>query len=92
MRFSATAEQHQNMTNSTTEVENASEETFEGNKTILDEVMRLQDATLVMKDSMSEMALGAKKINDAGSSLRTISNNMEQNIKDIGSQVDLFNV
>jgi methyl-accepting chemotaxis protein len=82
----------QNMTNSTMEVKNASEEMSEGNKAILDEVKRLQDATLVMKDSMGEMALGAKKINDTGSSLRTISTNMEQNIKDIGSQVDLFKV
>lgn len=80
------------MNDSTAEVRDASSEMSAGNKAILDEIKRLQDATMVMKDSVNEMTQGARKINETGTSLSEISNNMETTITSIGSQIDLFKV
>ena len=81
-----------NMNDSTVEVRNASAEMEEGNKMILDEVRNLQNATMVMTHSMEEMAIGARKINETGATLNTISNKVKDSIIQIGSQVDQFKV
>ena len=80
------------MNNSTSEVRAASREMAEGNKSILAEVTMLQDATIAMKTSMEEMAVGADKINSTGAALTEISGNIEQSISEIGEQVDQFKV
>lgn len=77
---------------STLEVRTAGLEMAEGNKSILAEVQNLQDATNVIQDSMSEMTIGAKKINETGETLRTIAKYMEESIREIGNQIDLFKV
>ena len=64
----------------------------EGNKAILEEVRNLQDATGVMQDSMNEMRVGARKINETGEALRGIANQMEDSIQEIGGQIDQFRV
>ena len=61
-------------------------------KMILGEVQNLQSATLAMKDSMDEMSSGAKKINETGASLATISRQVQEAITKIGGQIDLFKV
>lgn len=80
------------MNDSTAEVRTASLEMAEGNKAILYEVQKLQDATTMMQTSMDEMSVGARKINETGTALNDIANNMDESIKGIGSQVDKFQI
>ncbi|MBQ0168126.1 MAG: methyl-accepting chemotaxis protein [Treponema sp.] len=80
------------MNDSTSEVRTASREMSEGNKAILEEVRKLQDATIQMQTSMSEMSAGAGKINDTGKALNDIANDMDQSIRNIGTQVDMFRI
>ena len=82
----------QSMNNSTAEVHAASNEMTEGNKQILAEVQKLQNATDTMKDSISEMDTGARRINETGAALTVISGQVAENIKQIGSEIDLFKV
>ena len=80
------------MNESTSEVRFASSEMMNGNKHILEEVHKLQDATDAMKDSIHEMHIGADRINETGATLSTISSQVADNIKKIGSEIDLFKV
>ena len=57
-----------------------------------EEVRNLQDATGVMQDSMKEMSVGARKINETGEALRGIAMQMENSITEIGGQIDQFKV
>ena len=82
----------QSMNNSTSEVRSASSEMTEGNKHILSEVQKLQMATDTMKGSIEEMHIGAERINETGADLSTISGKVANNIKKIGSEIDLFKV
>jgi methyl-accepting chemotaxis protein len=82
----------QSMNNSTSEVRSASNEMTEGNKHILSEIQKLQDATDTMKDSIEEMHVGAERINKTGAALSTISGQVAENIKQIGSEIDMFKV
>lgn len=80
------------MNNSTSEVRSASNEMMKGNKHILLEIQKLQDATDAMKESIHEMQDGAERINKTGSALSNISAKVADNIKKIGSEIDLFKV
>ena len=80
------------MNDSTIEVRNASSEMAEGNKMILREVQLLQNSSMSMAQSMEEMAIGARKINETGSALSGIAGKMSESISDIGSQIDQFKV
>ena len=80
------------MNDSTVEVRNAATEMNEGNKSILHEIGKLQDFTSTMKSGMDEMAIGAKRINETGSVLQTIAGQVQESIKKIGNQIDLFKV
>ena len=80
------------MNNSTSEVHSASAEMTEGNKHILSEVQKLQMATDNMKSSIEEMHTGAERINQTGSALSSISGQVADNIRQIGSEIDLFKV
>ena len=80
------------MNNSTSEVRAASNEMTEGNKHILSEIQKLQDATDTMKGSIEEMQTGAQRINQTGASLSTISGQVAENIRQIGTEIDLFKV
>ncbi|MCR5762056.1 MAG: HAMP domain-containing protein [Treponema sp.] len=81
-----------NMNDSTVEVRDAASEMNEGNKSILLEIGRLQDFTSTMKSGMDEMAIGAEKINETGSVLQSIANQVQDSIKKIGNQIDQFKV
>jgi methyl-accepting chemotaxis protein len=52
----------------------------------------LKESTTLMTTSMAEMSVGAKKINETGSTLSEISNQVKNAINQIGEQVDLFKV
>ena len=80
------------MNNSTSEVKSASQEMTEGNKQILSEIEKLQNATDMLKDSIKEMQVGAQRINETGAALSEISGKVGRNIKEIGDEVDLFKV
>lgn len=82
----------QAMNNSTLEVKTAASEMTEGNKQILAEVSKLQNATQNIKGSIGEMHKGAKRISDTGEELSDISEKVGQNIRQIGSEIDLFKV
>ena len=82
----------QSMNNSTTEVRSASNEMTEGNKHILSEIQKLQLATDTIKGSIEEMHIGAERINQTGAALSTISGQVAENIRQIGTEIDLFKV
>ena len=82
----------QSMNNSTSEVHSASAEMTEGNKHILSEIQKLQVSTDTMKGSIEEMHTGAERINETGASLSDISSKMADNIRQIGTEIDLFKV
>ena len=56
------------------------------------EIEKLQRATDTIKDSIQEMHTGAKRINETGAALGVISNQVGENIKHIGDEIDLFTV
>ncbi len=82
----------ESMNDSTAEVRSASAEMTEGNKHILGEIQKLQIATDTMKGSIEEMHVGAERINATGSELSLISGKVGENIKKIGTEIDLFKV
>ena len=62
------------------------------NKQIVQDMKVLSEATDMMNTSMEEMAVGARKINETGVTLKDISDQVKDAIGKIGSQVDLFKV
>ena len=64
----------------------------EGNKVILEEVQHLQDVTIVMKQSMDEMHVGAQQINRTGTMLTDVSGRVKNSIDKMGTQIDQFTV
>ena len=80
------------MNDSTAEVRTASSEMSEGQKAILDEVKRLQDATASMNEKVLQMESGARKIHKTGSELDRIAKSTADTIERIGSQIDQFKV
>ncbi len=59
---------------------------------ILEEMKRLQDVTMGIKDNMEEMNAGAVKVSEAGTILTDVSGKIETSIKHIGNQIDQFTV
>ena len=82
----------QSMNNSTSEVHAASDEMAEGNKHILNEIQSLQQSTDSMKGSIEEMQIGIERMNATAAALSVISGTVGDNIKRIGSEIDLFKV
>ena len=80
------------MNNSTLEVRNASKEMMEGNKEILLNVHNLQSGSVEMNACMTELKSGADRINKTGEGLFKTAHQVDQSIKTIGDQVDLFTV
>ena len=60
------------------------------NEKILAEMRELQNATGTMQDSMNVMADGARKINETGNALSSISTDVQGAIGKIGDQIDRF--
>ena len=63
-----------------------------GNQAILEEMHNLQNATMTMKDSVTEMGIGAKRINETGAALSSVASVMNDSIDKIGKEIDLFKV
>ena len=81
-----------NMNDSTVEVQKSSKDMSAQNEHVMKEMGILQDVTENMKLSMEEMAAGARKINETGATLGTISQTVQSSITKIGDQIDLFKV
>jgi len=82
----------QEMNDSTFEVKNASSTMAQENALIMSEVNKLQDATAVIKGSVTEMHAGAEKINETGAGLSNISGQVTESIRQIGDEIGLFKV
>ena len=80
------------MNDTSNEVRTASIEMSEGNKSILDEIKNLQNATDAMKESMEKIINGADKINQSGNELSQIAPKMQSSIDHISDQIDQFKV
>ena len=80
------------MNDSTDIVLSAVNEMSEGNAAILKEIQNLQASTTELKQSMDQMEAGAESIRQTGTTLSEISSQMEASIKEIGGQVDQFQV
>jgi len=52
----------------------------------------MNNSTSEVKTASAEMHTGAIKINETGSALSQISGKMAENIKQIGTEIDLFKV
>ena len=78
------------MNDSTVEVQKASKSMSLRNEKILAEMRELQNATGTMQDSMNVMADGARKINETGNALSSISTDVQGAIGKIGDQIDRF--
>lgn len=59
---------------------------------MLSQVQSLESATKNMKDSMSEMKIGAEKIDETGAALSEIVDKLKNSIEGIGAQIDQFKV
>ncbi|MBQ7160058.1 MAG: cache domain-containing protein [Treponema sp.] len=81
-----------NMNDSTVEVQRSSKTMSDQKDAVIDGMGHLRDATDVMKESMEEISIGARKINETGATLSEISGKVQDAIDKIGSQVDLFTV
>ncbi|HBG65049.1 MAG TPA: hypothetical protein DDW78_01065 [Treponema sp.] len=62
------------------------------NEHIMHEMKMLQDVTTSMKQSMDEMSVGARKINESGAALGDISQKVHGSIEKIGGQIDQFKI
>lgn len=80
------------MNDSTQDVLKASTEMSSGNQAILREVSMLQKAAGSMKSNMEDMAAGARKVDETGTTLGEISKKVKDSIDKIGAQIDLFKV
>lgn len=81
-----------NMSNSSGEVRNASIEMASGNKAILASVNDLEGMTREIQTSMENVRTSARKIHETGTTLNDISENMNNAIVSIGSEIDNFQV
>lgn len=81
-----------NMNETTVKVHQSSNAIAEQKDTVVSEMTELLDATSIMKGSMEEISAGARIINDTGAALSDISEQVQNSIKKIGSQIDLFTV
>jgi methyl-accepting chemotaxis protein len=80
------------LNSSTSEVRNSSQEMSGRNKQIVQDMTILKESTDMMNTSMEEMSVGARKINETGSTLSEIAHQVRNSINKIGAQVDLFKV
>ena len=80
------------LNNSSVEVNNSSHDMSSRNDAIVYSMENLSAVTAEMNSSMEEMTAGARKINETGSTLSDISDQVKGSIFRIGEQVDLFKV
>ena len=52
----------------------------------------LQDSTTVIKESMTEISVGAEEINKTGVGLFSLSREIKNSVEQIGQEIDLFHV
>ena len=80
------------MNNSTSEVQGASLEMAEGSKSILKEMKILKESSNDIKEIMDQMEQGTKNLEISTSRLKSVSEQVNKSISDIGTEIDLFKV
>lgn len=81
-----------NMNDSTVEVQQSSRNMELQKENVIKEMDILNNSASLMKNSMEEISIGAKAINDTGAALSEISDQVQEAIGKIGDQIDLFTV
>lgn len=74
------------------QVKSAAVEMTQASSAILSEVRNLEEASDAIKGGMSEMSIGAKKINETGATLSGETNNLSSAIEGVREQLGQFEV
>ena len=74
------------------EVQQAASEMTEGNKVIVQEMGNLKDSTELISQNMMEMSSGTQQINDSGTALNDVADNVKAAIEKISVQINEFKV
>ena len=82
----------QEMNNSTSEVRGAGEEMSKGGEGIIKDVSNIQESMNNIEKAVSEINDGTNYVNESTNKLRTISASLNEAIKRIKNDVDLFKV
>ncbi|MCK9169682.1 MAG: methyl-accepting chemotaxis protein [Treponema sp.] len=80
------------MNDNTSQVKSASAEMTEGTKTILTEIKKLHDISEEIRGLMTNITTETAEINTASKRLSDASGALNKNVKEIGSQIDLFKI
>ena len=80
------------LNDSTAEVQQAASEMTEGNKVIVQEMGNLKDSTELISQNMMEMSSGTQQINDSGTALNDVADNVKAAIEKISVQINEFKV
>ncbi len=78
------------LNNATNDVKTASKEMSLAKDSLLNEMGNLEDSSRNIKTGMDEMFIGAKKIEETGSSLKLLSDSIQESISSISHQIDSF--
>ena len=81
-----------NINTVTVEVQAGSEEMLKGGEGVAEEMLKLDDLTRMITDSMNEMAAGATQISNAVSEVAEITQKNKMSIQDLVSEVGKFKV
>ena len=81
-----------NINTITVEVQAGSEEMLKGGEGVAEEMLKLDDLTRMITDSMNEMAAGAVQINNAVQEVNAITQKNKANIENLAAEVGKFKV
>ena len=81
-----------NINTVTVEVQAGSEEMLKGGEGVAEEMLKLDDLTRMITDSMNEMAAGAVQINNAVQEVNAITQKNKTNIENLAAEVGKFKV
>lgn len=80
------------MNDSTSNVSTASKAMTKRSKVILEDIGKLKNSSEVIKNSMSEMTLGVRNINETSSSLEETTSQLQVSIDSIRTEIAQFNI
>ena len=81
-----------NINTVTVEVQAGSEEMLKGGEGVAEEMLKLDNLTRMITDSMNEMAAGAVQINNAVQEVNAITQKNKTNIENLSNEVSKFKV
>ena len=81
-----------NINTVTVEVQASSEEMLKGGEGVAEEMLKLDNLTRMITDSMNEMAAGAVQINNAVQEVNAITQKNKTSIENLAAEVGKFKV